>query len=131
MQHETGPLAIECHERCARFHIAALHFERDRSGFSIPLEEQQLMNSEDPSIILLGHGVSDSEQLYKVSKNFTEINVIATSRQMNSKCAYIIVSFISATNANGMTIFHLPYSLTQFSSLPPSFAYTFRPNHHR
>lgn len=45
MQHITGPLAIECHDRCARFHILALHFERDRTGFSIPLEEQQLMNS--------------------------------------------------------------------------------------
>jgi hypothetical protein len=46
MQHETGPLAIECHERCARFHILGLHFERDRVGFSIAMEEQQLMNSE-------------------------------------------------------------------------------------
>ncbi|KAI0287164.1 SAC3/GANP/Nin1/mts3/eIF-3 p25 family-domain-containing protein [Russula brevipes] len=45
MQHETGRLAMECHERCARFHILALHFERDRSGFSIALEEQQLMNT--------------------------------------------------------------------------------------
>jgi nuclear mRNA export protein SAC3 len=45
MQHETGALAIECHERCARFHILALHFERDRPGFSVALEEQQLMNS--------------------------------------------------------------------------------------
>jgi hypothetical protein len=49
MQHITGPLAIECHDRCARFHILALHFERDRPGFSIPLEEQQLMNSESLS----------------------------------------------------------------------------------
>ncbi|KAJ3510677.1 hypothetical protein NLJ89_g4539 [Agrocybe chaxingu] len=45
MQHITGPLAIECHDRCARFHILALHFERDRTGFSVPLEEQQLMNT--------------------------------------------------------------------------------------
>ena len=45
MQHITGPLAIECHDRCARFHILALHFERGTPGFSIPLEEQQLMNS--------------------------------------------------------------------------------------
>ncbi|KAF9495569.1 hypothetical protein BDN71DRAFT_1589686 [Pleurotus eryngii] len=43
MQHETGPLAMECHERCARFHILALHFERDETDFSIPMEEQQLM----------------------------------------------------------------------------------------
>ncbi|GLB42874.1 putative SAC3/GANP family protein [Lyophyllum shimeji] len=45
MQHSYGPEAIECHDRCARFHILALHFERDRSGFSIALEEQQLMNT--------------------------------------------------------------------------------------
>ena len=45
MQHETGALAIECHDRCARFHIMALHLERDNTNFSIALEEQQLMNS--------------------------------------------------------------------------------------
>jgi hypothetical protein len=45
MQHNHGPEAIECHDRCVRFHILALHFERDRTTFSIPLEEQQLMNS--------------------------------------------------------------------------------------
>ncbi|KAI6115064.1 SAC3/GANP/Nin1/mts3/eIF-3 p25 family-domain-containing protein [Pisolithus croceorrhizus] len=45
MQHEMGPLAIECHDRCARFHILAIHLERDSPGFSIPLEEQQLMNT--------------------------------------------------------------------------------------
>ncbi|ETW76545.1 hypothetical protein HETIRDRAFT_460814 [Heterobasidion irregulare TC 32-1] len=45
MQHETGAVAMECHERCARFHILALHIERSRSGFSIALEEQQLMNT--------------------------------------------------------------------------------------
>ena len=46
MQHETGPIAIECHDRCARFHILALHLERENSKFSVALEEQQLMNSE-------------------------------------------------------------------------------------
>ncbi|KAH7886763.1 SAC3/GANP/Nin1/mts3/eIF-3 p25 family-domain-containing protein [Phlebopus sp. FC_14] len=45
MQHEMGPIAIECHDRCARFHILALHIERDQPGFSIALEEQQLMNT--------------------------------------------------------------------------------------
>ena len=45
MQHESGHIAIECHNRCARFHILALHFERDKPGFSVALEEQQLMNS--------------------------------------------------------------------------------------
>ncbi|KIJ67361.1 hypothetical protein HYDPIDRAFT_37902 [Hydnomerulius pinastri MD-312] len=45
MQHEMGPVAIECHDRCARFHILALHQERDQPGFSIAMEEQQLMNT--------------------------------------------------------------------------------------
>ncbi|TFK51381.1 hypothetical protein OE88DRAFT_1659360 [Heliocybe sulcata] len=45
MQHETGPLAIECHDRCARYHILALHFMREKADFSIALEEQQLMNT--------------------------------------------------------------------------------------
>lgn len=45
MQHLTGAMAIECHDRCARFHIVALHIQRDQVGFSIALEEQQLMNS--------------------------------------------------------------------------------------
>ncbi|KAJ7336454.1 SAC3 domain-containing protein [Mycena albidolilacea] len=48
MQHNTGPLAMECHERCARFHILALFLERDKEGFSVALEEQQLMNSASP-----------------------------------------------------------------------------------
>lgn len=48
MQHETGPLAIACHDRCARFHILALHEERATKGFSVALEEQQLMNSTPP-----------------------------------------------------------------------------------
>ncbi|KAM6499495.1 SAC3 domain containing protein [Amanita muscaria] len=45
MQHQTGSLAIECHDRCARFHILALHFERKDPGFSVAMEEQQLMNT--------------------------------------------------------------------------------------
>ncbi|KAG6330558.1 hypothetical protein ID866_8530 [Astraeus odoratus] len=45
MQHEMGPIAIECHDRCARFHILAIHVERSSSGFSVALEEQQLMNT--------------------------------------------------------------------------------------
>ncbi|KAG2155297.1 SAC3/GANP/Nin1/mts3/eIF-3 p25 family-domain-containing protein [Suillus bovinus] len=42
MQHEMGPIAIECHDRCARFHILGLHLERDRIGSQVSLEEQQL-----------------------------------------------------------------------------------------
>ncbi|KAJ6571869.1 hypothetical protein B0H19DRAFT_1131654 [Mycena capillaripes] len=45
LQHNTGALAMECHERCARFHILALYLERDHEDFSLPLEEQQLMNT--------------------------------------------------------------------------------------
>ena len=45
MQHETGALAIECHDRCARYHILALHLERENPRFSVALEEQQLMYS--------------------------------------------------------------------------------------
>ncbi|KAF5340886.1 hypothetical protein D9758_012172 [Tetrapyrgos nigripes] len=45
MQHQTGELAIKCHDRCARFHIVALHLERETPGFSIEMEEQQLMNT--------------------------------------------------------------------------------------
>jgi nuclear mRNA export protein SAC3 len=40
MQHETGTIAIKCHDRCARLHI-----QRDQQGFSIALEDQLLMNS--------------------------------------------------------------------------------------
>ncbi|KAJ4481245.1 SAC3/GANP/Nin1/mts3/eIF-3 p25 family-domain-containing protein [Lentinula aciculospora] len=46
MQHEQGLVAIECHERCARFHLVALHEMRGRDKeFSVNLEEQQLMNT--------------------------------------------------------------------------------------
>ena len=46
IQHDTGPLAIECHDRCARFHILAMHLERDSPSFSLAMEEQQLMYSQ-------------------------------------------------------------------------------------
>ncbi|KAG1748132.1 SAC3/GANP/Nin1/mts3/eIF-3 p25 family-domain-containing protein [Suillus lakei] len=42
MQHEMGAIAIECHDRCARFHVLGLHLERDRPGSQVSLEEQQL-----------------------------------------------------------------------------------------
>ena len=121
MQHDTGPLAIECHERCARFHILALHFERDRPGFSIAMEEQQLMNSEE-LLLDLDIRFLILRQPFKVSRNFTRTSAIATSRPMSSRCVYIIVSSIFATNANGTTIFHLLSSPIRFSSSPPSFA---------
>ena len=42
IQHETGPLAIECHDRCARFHILAMHLERDSPGFSLAMAPRNL-----------------------------------------------------------------------------------------
>ncbi|KII90394.1 hypothetical protein PLICRDRAFT_136628 [Plicaturopsis crispa FD-325 SS-3] len=42
VQHENGPIAVECHDRCARFHILALHLERDTPGFELSMEDQQL-----------------------------------------------------------------------------------------
>ncbi|KAG5641628.1 hypothetical protein DXG03_004564 [Asterophora parasitica] len=45
IQHSYGPEAIECHDRCARFHILAIHFGRNRENFSLNMEEQQLMNT--------------------------------------------------------------------------------------
>ena len=69
MQHEMGPIAIECHERCARFHILALHVERDRSGFSIAMEEQQLMNSKSIST-QLGTCMTDARPALQSLKEF-------------------------------------------------------------
>ena len=45
MQHETGPLAIECHDRCARCHILALHLGREVPNFDVAMEDEQLMKS--------------------------------------------------------------------------------------
>ncbi|EMD36062.1 hypothetical protein CERSUDRAFT_96289 [Gelatoporia subvermispora B] len=45
VQHQTGELAIECHDRIARFHVLALHLGRPVSGFDINMEEQQLKNT--------------------------------------------------------------------------------------
>ncbi|KAI0791248.1 SAC3/GANP/Nin1/mts3/eIF-3 p25 family-domain-containing protein, partial [Abortiporus biennis] len=42
IQQEIGPIAIECHDRCARFHILALHLERKNPAFSVQMEHQQL-----------------------------------------------------------------------------------------
>ncbi|GAA97493.1 uncharacterized protein L969DRAFT_42828 [Mixia osmundae IAM 14324] len=42
MQHERGPIAIECHERIARYHILCLHVLRDRESFSESQELEQL-----------------------------------------------------------------------------------------
>lgn len=43
LQHESGALAMECTDRCARYHILALHYGRHINGFSVNMEEQQLM----------------------------------------------------------------------------------------
>ncbi|TFK19237.1 hypothetical protein FA15DRAFT_689578 [Coprinopsis marcescibilis] len=43
IQHETGPLAIDCYTRCARYHIATLHLCRTTPGFDTEMEAQQMM----------------------------------------------------------------------------------------
>ncbi|KAH7870164.1 SAC3/GANP/Nin1/mts3/eIF-3 p25 family-domain-containing protein, partial [Lentinula edodes] len=45
MQREEGEVAVECHERCVRFHVVALREMRGEREFSVNLEEQQLMNT--------------------------------------------------------------------------------------
>lgn len=47
LQRSQGPLAIECHERVARFHILSLHLRREQEG-GVAIEVQQLMNSMSP-----------------------------------------------------------------------------------
>lgn len=44
IQQDTGPVAMECHERCTRFHILSLHLMYGNSGFDRALEIQQCMN---------------------------------------------------------------------------------------
>ena len=44
IQQDTGPIAMECHERCTRFHILSLHVMYGTSGFDRALEIQQCMN---------------------------------------------------------------------------------------
>ena len=51
MQHDAGPLAMECHERCARFHIMALHLARKLPVYNEELEIQQLQNSKAPPFV--------------------------------------------------------------------------------
>ncbi|KAH8113131.1 SAC3/GANP/Nin1/mts3/eIF-3 p25 family-domain-containing protein [Phellopilus nigrolimitatus] len=45
IQQDTGPIAMECHERCTRFHILSLHLMYGLKTFDRSLEIQQLMNS--------------------------------------------------------------------------------------
>ncbi|RXW14883.1 hypothetical protein EST38_g10970 [Candolleomyces aberdarensis] len=42
MQHLKGPIAINCHDRCARYHILIVHLERPICDMN--MENQQLMN---------------------------------------------------------------------------------------
>ena len=44
IQLEMGEIAMESHERCARYHILSLHVMHGVSGFDRALEIQQLMN---------------------------------------------------------------------------------------
>ncbi|EIN04440.1 hypothetical protein PUNSTDRAFT_146422 [Punctularia strigosozonata HHB-11173 SS5] len=45
IQHDCGPIAIECHDRCARFHILALYIKGNEQSFALQLQEEvrQLM----------------------------------------------------------------------------------------
>lgn len=42
LQHDSGPLAIECHERIARLHILCLHEMRGIKDYTEHLELEQL-----------------------------------------------------------------------------------------
>lgn len=42
LQNERGPVAIECHERIARYHILCLHYFRDKEGTGSYQEQQEL-----------------------------------------------------------------------------------------
>lgn len=42
LQNDRGPIAIECHERIARYHILCLHFLRDKEGVGSYQEQQEL-----------------------------------------------------------------------------------------
>src|SRR5258708_16241786 len=42
LQHESGPIAIECHERIARLHILSLHEMRGVAEFTEHLEMEPL-----------------------------------------------------------------------------------------
>jgi hypothetical protein len=128
MQHETGPLAIECHDRCARFHILALHFERERTGFSVALEEQQLMNSKSEHIFFANYSLNRLlSQLCKVSKSSTRTNGDDMNRPPNSKCASTIVSFTFAIKRNGTKIFRFILLKIRFSNSPHAFDKMSRP----
>ncbi|KAI0058607.1 hypothetical protein BV25DRAFT_1810344 [Artomyces pyxidatus] len=45
IQLQNDAIAMECHERCVRYHILVLHFERNTPGFEFPMEEGVLMNA--------------------------------------------------------------------------------------
>ena len=68
LQHITNSVAIECHDRCARFHILSLHFEGHKPGFSVPLEDQQLMNSR-PSLFFCQFSNTHLQSLNSIAKS--------------------------------------------------------------
>ncbi|KAI0086876.1 hypothetical protein BDY19DRAFT_908043 [Irpex rosettiformis] len=45
IQYETGPLAVECHERCARFHAVSMHLMVGRVDFDLSMEVVGLKNT--------------------------------------------------------------------------------------
>ncbi|KAI0091373.1 SAC3/GANP/Nin1/mts3/eIF-3 p25, partial [Irpex rosettiformis] len=45
IQYETGPLAVECHERCARFHAVSMHLMVGQVDFDLSMEVAGLKNT--------------------------------------------------------------------------------------
>ncbi|PAV15040.1 SAC3 domain-containing [Pyrrhoderma noxium] len=70
MQQDMGPVAIDCHERCTRFHILSLHLLYDVSTFDRALEIQQLMNS----LLSLKEFYDEQRNLYQ-SPNELEMRI--------------------------------------------------------
>ncbi|KAG0139240.1 hypothetical protein CROQUDRAFT_55022 [Cronartium quercuum f. sp. fusiforme G11] len=53
LQNERGEIAIECHERIARYHILCLHFLRDKEGVGSYQEQQELEQVRKGELFLL------------------------------------------------------------------------------
>lgn len=68
IQHLRDPGTMECFDRCARFHILAMHKLRGTEGFNPTMEDQMIMNGEpnvnDQMPLLIGlYSHSKSERI--------------------------------------------------------------------
>ena len=89
IQQDTGAVAMECHERCTRFHILSLHLMYGNSGFDRALEIQQCMNCTLFDFLLLKFFLTNIRIIFKPfypSRNSMMINVPFTNPLMNLKC---------------------------------------------